>query len=91
MSDLSSRRARHATFTTVGLNFAEHREMVMKTRNTHAVSVRPMSPCLRLFIQSLLAEHGAEITIDECLDDDAIVGSDDFASSAPLAADKNYN
>jgi hypothetical protein len=50
-----------------------------------------MSPCLRLFIQSLLAEHGAEITIDECLDDDAIVGRDAFASRAPLAADKNYN
>ena len=91
MSDLSSRGARHATFTTLGLNFAKHREMVMKTRNTHAVSVAPMSPCLRLFIQSLLAEHGAEIAIDECLDDDAIVGSDVFASRAPLAADKNYN
>ena len=91
MSDLSSRRARHATFTNLGLNFTEHREMVMKTRNTDAVRFRLMSPCLRLFIQSLLAEHGAEITIDECLDDDAIVGSDDFASSAPLAADKNYN
>ena len=63
----------------------------MKTRTTNSVSFRPMSPCLRLFIQSVLAEHGAEITIDECLDDDAIVGSDAFASSAPLAADKNYN
>ena len=91
MSDLCSRRARHATFTTLGLNFTEQREMVMKARNTHAVRFKLMSPCLRLFIQSLLAEHGAEITIDECLDDDAIVGSDDFASSAPLAADKNYN
>ena len=57
----------------------------MKTRNTNSVSFRPMSPCLRLFIQSLLAEHGAEITIDECLDDDAIVGSDAFASRATLA------
>jgi hypothetical protein len=65
--------------------------MVMKTRNTHGVRFRLMSPCLRLFIQSLLAEHDAEITIDECLDDDAVVGSDAFASSAPLAADKNYN
>jgi hypothetical protein len=65
--------------------------MVMKTRNTHAVRFSQMSPCLRLFIQSLLAEHGAEITIDGCLDDDAIAGSDAFASSASLAADKNYN
>ena len=63
----------------------------MKTRNTHAVSFRPMSPCLRLFIQSLLAEEGAGRTIEECLDDDAIVGSAAFASSAPLAVDKNYN
>ena len=91
MRDLFSRRARHATFTTLGLNFAEHREMVMKTRNTHAVSFRPMSPCLRLFIQSLLAEGGVGSTIEECLDCDAIVGSDAFASSAPPAADKNYN
>lgn len=91
MSNLSSRRAHHATFTTLGLNFTEHREMVMKRRNTHVVRFRQMSPCLRLFIQSLLAEHGAEITIDECPDDDAIVGSDAFASSAPLGADKNYN
>jgi len=90
MSDPSRRRARHAVFTTLGLNFTKHREIVMKTRNTNSVSFRPMSPCLRLFIQSLLAEHGAEITIDECLDD-AIVGSDAFASRAPLAADKNYN
>jgi hypothetical protein len=91
MSDPSNRRARHAVFTTLGLNFTKHREIVMKTRNTNSVSFRPMSPCLRLFIQSLLAEHGAEITIDECPDDDAIVGSDAFASRAPLAADKNYN
>ena len=40
---------------------------------------------VHLVVQSLLAEHGAEITIDECLDDDAIVGSDAFASRATLA------
>jgi hypothetical protein len=71
----------------LGLNFTKHREIVMKTRNTNSVSVRPMSPCLRLFIQSVLAEHGAEITIDECLDDGAIVESDAFASRVPLAAE----
>jgi hypothetical protein len=66
-----------------------HSETIMKTS---ALNVRTMSPCLRLFIQSLLAEYGAEITIEECLlADDAIVGSAAFASSAPLASDKNYN
>ena len=54
---------------------------------TNALTFKPMSPCLRLFIQSLLAEYDAEITIEECLADDAIVGSA-FASSAPLAVDK---
>jgi hypothetical protein len=58
---------------------------------TNPFSFRPMSPCLRLFIESLLAEHDAEITIEECLADDAVVGSAAFASSAPLAVDKNYN
>ena len=91
MSDLSNRLAGHAAFTSLGLNFAEHGEMVMKTKNTHAVSFRRMSPCLRFFIQALFAEHSAEITIDECLDDDAIVESDAFASGAPMAADNNYN
>jgi len=66
----------------------KHREPIMKT---NALSFKPMSPCLRLFIQSLLAEYDAEITIEECLADDAIVGSAARASSAPLAADKNYN
>jgi starvation-inducible DNA-binding protein len=42
-----------------------------------------MSTCLRLFIQSLLAEHYAEIAIEECLADDAIVGNA-FAPSVPL-------
>ena len=37
----------------------------------NALSSKPMSPCLRLFIQSLLAEHYAEIAIEECLADDA--------------------
>jgi len=91
MSDLSNRRARHATFTTLGLNFTKHRETVMKTRNSNAVSFRPISPCLRLFIESLLAEDGAGSTIEECLDHDAIVGSDAFVSGGPLALDKNYN
>ena len=57
---------------------------------TNALSFRSMSPCLRLFIQSLLAEYDAEIAIEECLADDAIVRSA-FASSAPLAVDNNYN
>jgi hypothetical protein len=65
----------------------KHRETIMKT---NALSFRSMSPCLRLFIQSLLAEYDAEIAIEECLADDAIVGSA-FASSAPPAVDKNYN
>ena len=58
---------------------------------TNALTFKPMSPCLRLFVQSLLAEYDAEITIEECLADDAIVGSAALASSAPLAVDKNYN
>ena len=51
--------------------------------NINALHSRPMSACLRLFIQSLLAEHYAEIAIEECLADDAIVGNA-FAPSAPL-------
>jgi len=58
---------------------------------TNALTFKLMSPCLRLFIQSLLAEYDAEITIEECLADDAIVGSARLASSAPLAVDTNYN
>ena len=41
----------------------------------NALSSTPMSSCLRLFIQSLLAEHYAEIAIEECLADGAIVGN----------------
>ena len=41
---------------------------------TKALTFKPMSPCLRLFFQSLLAEY-AETTIEECLADDAIAGS----------------
>jgi hypothetical protein len=66
----------------------KHRETIMKT---NALSFRSMSPCLRLFIQSLLAEYDAEIAIEECLADDAVVGSAAFASGAPLAVNKNYN
>jgi hypothetical protein len=59
---------------------------------SNALNFKPMSPCLRLFIQSLLAENGAELTIEECLlADEAIVGSAGFASSVPLASDENYN
>jgi hypothetical protein len=49
------------------------------------------------FIESLLAEYDAEIAIEECLADDAFVGSAAFtsnaafASSVPMAVDKNYN
>ena len=53
------------------------------------LTFKPMSPCLRLFIQCLLADCDAEIPIEESLADDAIVGSAAFASGAPLAADKN--
>jgi hypothetical protein len=67
-----------------------HTEAIMKTQKDNRLSLRPMSRCLRLFIQSLLAGD-AEITIEECLDADAILGSAAFASSAPLAVDKNYN
>ena len=42
----------------------KHRETMMEI---NALSSKPMSPCLRLFIQSLLAEHDAEIAIEECL------------------------
>lgn len=57
-------------------------ETVMKT---NALSFKPMSPCLRLFIQSLLAGQGTEAMFEELpLADDAIVGSAAFASSAPL-------
>jgi hypothetical protein len=67
----------------------KHIETIMKT---DALSFKPMSPCLRLFIQNLLAEQGTETMIDELLlAEDAIVGSAAFAYSAPLAADKNYN
>jgi len=50
----------------------KHRETMMKI---NALSSRPISACLRLFIQSLLAEHCTEIAIEECLADDVIVGT----------------
>lgn len=63
-------------------------EIAMK----NPLSFKPISPCLRLFIENLLAEQGVDITIEELLlADDAIVGSAAFASSAPLAANKTYN
>ena len=58
----------------------KHRETMM---NINALHSRPMSACLRLFVQSLLAEHYTEIAIEECLADDAIVGNA-FAPSASL-------
>lgn len=59
-------------------------ETIMKTR---LLGFQPPSPCLRFFIQTLLAEPDTEIMIEELLlADDAIVGSAAFASSAPLAA-----
>ena len=58
----------------------KHRETMMEI---NGLSSKPMSPCLRLFIQSLLAEHYAEIAIEECLADDAIMRKA-FAPSAPL-------
>ena len=45
----------------------KHRETMM---TINALSSRPMSACLRVFIQSLLAEQYAEIAIEECLADD---------------------
>jgi hypothetical protein len=49
----------------------------------NALSSRPMSACLRLFIQSLIADHYTEIAIEACPADDAIVGNA-FAPSASL-------
>ena len=67
----------------------KHIEITMKS---NPLSFKSMSPCLRLFIETLLAEQGIDITIEELLlADDAIVGSAAFASSAPLAANKNFN
>lgn len=67
----------------------KHIEIIMKS---NTLSFKPMSPCLRLFIETLLAEHGFDSTIEELLlADDAIVGSAAFASSAPLAPNKTYN
>jgi hypothetical protein len=64
----------------------KHTEAIMKTQKDDTLSLRPMSPCLRFFIQSLLADYDAEITIQKCLDADAIAGSAAFATSAPWAA-----
>lgn len=67
----------------------KHIEILMKT---NTLSFKPMSPCLRLFIQTLLAEQGTETMIDNLLlAEDAIVGGAGFVCSAPLAADKNHN
>jgi len=58
----------------------EHRETMM---TINALRSRPMSACLRLFIESLLAGHYADIAIEECLADDAIMGNA-YAPSVPL-------
>jgi hypothetical protein len=56
---------------------------------TDVLRFKPMSPCLRLFIQNPLVGQGTETMIDELLlAEDAIVGSAAFASSAPLAAEQ---
>jgi hypothetical protein len=49
----------------------------------NALSSRPMSACPRLFIRPPLAEQYAEIAIEECLADDAIMWNA-FAPSVPL-------
>jgi starvation-inducible DNA-binding protein len=49
-----------------------------------AQSSSPMSACLRLFIQSLLAEHYTEIAIEKCLADDAIRGERFSGPAFPL-------
>jgi len=50
----------------------------------------PMSPCLKLFIESLLAENGSEISIEQfLLDDEAIMGKG-LVSEAPLVSNKTY-
>ena len=68
------------------INYMKHIEIIMKS---NSLSFKPMSPCLRLFIENLLDEQGIDITIEELiLADDAIVGSAAFASGAPLAANK---
>jgi hypothetical protein len=55
----------------------------------NALSSRPMSGCLLLFIQSLLAEHYAEIAIEECLADDAIV-KNAFAPRATWSSSESF-
>jgi len=51
-----------------------------------------MSPCLRLFLESLLHSLGVELPADEV----SLYGSDAtlpiaFAASSSLESDKNYN
>src|SRR6516165_5137472 len=59
--------------------FMKHRETMM---NINALHSRPMSACLRLFVQSLLAEHYTEIAIEECLADDANRSPNNQASTS---------
>ena len=67
----------------------KHIETIMKSDH---LSFKPMSPCLRLFIEALLAEHSTDITIEELrLADNPIMGNAAFSSSAPLAANKHNN
>ena len=55
-------------------------------------SFQPVSPCLKLFIESLLAESGSEISIEQLLvNDEAVARSATFASTAPMALDKSYH
>jgi len=56
------------------------------------LNLQPMSPCLKLFIEYLMAENGAEISIEQfVLDDEPVVESAIFASDAPMTSDKSYN
>jgi hypothetical protein len=68
--------------------FMKHRETMMEI---NALTSKPMSACLRVFIQSLLAEQYAEVAIEECLADDANREERFRAPALPLAVDNNYN
>jgi hypothetical protein len=58
---------------------------------TNAPLFKPMSPCLRLFIQSLLADGAENIFEEYPLADDPIAGNAAFVFSVPRAVKKNYN
>ena len=50
-----------------------------------------MSPCLRLFIESVLDGMAVEIPTDEIFAGDELAMPSAFASSPSLESDRNYN